>query len=266
MQSHGQAGQRPDRSTAGDHPVGGLRGGHQHLGDGTDPLGGQFGDGRSFGSREPVPRVELSPDPGGAEGHAGHGPDRVDRADAGFKAPASQVQPEHRAVPHPDAGPLTEETQPGLLLTGQQRDRAPEDPLQSAEQARAVVGVAQGGGGQGYDHVDPGVLGSHVQPLDRTDGERGAVSGHAARSGDLGPEVQEGAASQDRLQPTVARGVDHHEVEGAAAQVEHGYTDGGHRGDAIPHGRGRGQQPPWPTLGATHGADRPPATGRGAAW
>ena len=60
VQAHGQAGQRPDRAAAGDHPLGGLRRGGQHLGDGTGPLGGQIGDGGPLGDREPVP-VSSSP-------------------------------------------------------------------------------------------------------------------------------------------------------------------------------------------------------------
>ena len=75
----------------------------------------------------------------------------------------------------------------------------------------------------------PASSAAHVQPLDGADGEGRTVAGHAAGPGHLGPEVEERAATQHGLEPAVAGGVDHHEVEGAAAQVEYGYTDGGHR-------------------------------------
>ena len=55
-----------------------------------------------------VPRATLATDP-----------DRVDGPDAGLQAPAAEVEPEHRCVPHPHAGPLAEEAQPGLLLAAE---------------------------------------------------------------------------------------------------------------------------------------------------
>ena len=74
--------------------------------------------------------------------------------------------------------------------------------------------------------LSPGIRKFTFQPLE------GLLP--AAGAGHLGPEVEERSPPEDRVQPAVARGVDHHEVEGAAAQVEDGYADGGHRCDAIP--------------------------------
>ena len=116
VEPHGQAGQRPDGATAGDHPVTRRRGRGQHVGDRPGALRGQAGDGGALGAGQPVTRVQLAPDAGRAQGHAGHRRDRVDGPDAGLQAPATEVESEDRLVADPDARPLAEEAQSCLLL------------------------------------------------------------------------------------------------------------------------------------------------------
>ena len=80
--------------------------GGQHVGDRARPARrpGRAMAARSAGGQA-VPGVELAPDPGRAQGHAGHRDHRVDRADAGLQAPAAEVEPEDRARPRPTRRP-----------------------------------------------------------------------------------------------------------------------------------------------------------------
>ena len=240
MQSHRQACQRPDRPSAGDDAIGGTRCPGQHVGDRFRPLRGHLGDRGTLPRGQAVPGVQLASDPRRSERHTGHGVDRRDRTDAGLEASSAEIQPEYRGVPHPDPGPLTEEAQPGLLLARQQGDGAPEDPLHPGEKRRAVPGVTQCGGGERHDHVGTGVLGRAVEPLDGAHRQGRPVPGDPTGARHLGAQVQERTAAEHRLEATVTGRVDHHEVERATAQVEYGYTHGGHRRDAIPPPRGSG--------------------------
>jgi hypothetical protein len=166
-------------------------------------------------------------------GHLGH---LVDGADTGLQAAATEVEAEDRLGTDPDPGTLAQEAQPGLLLAGQQGDRGAEHLLEAPEQLGAVGRVTQCRGGQGHHHIDPGIVGGRTEPAHGAHRRGGPVGRDAPGAGHLGPEVQEGAPAQHRGEHPVPGRVDDHQVKRATAQIEHGYTHGRHRRDAIPCG------------------------------
>ena len=200
VEPHGQSGQRPDRASAGDDPIAPPSGTVASMAAiGAGAFDGQltrWPPARPTDRRSPVsssPRIRAVP-----RATLATEPHRVDGADAGLQAPAAEVQPEHGCVPDPHAGPLAEKAEPGLLLAGQQGDRAAQDPLHPGHEPVAVVGVPQCGGGHGHHHVGPGVLGGDVQALDGANGEGRPVAGDPAGAGHLGPEVQERPPAEHR--------------------------------------------------------------------
>ncbi len=221
----------------------------EHLEDGLGPGRRRLPDGHAVIGGQHFAGLHLPLDPGRPEGDAGDRTHLVDRPDARLEAPASEVQPQHRVVAHPDPGALPQEAQARLLLAAQQRDPVTQDPLEPVEQPPSVAGVPQCGRGHRHHHVGTGVVGRHPQSADRPYRCRRPVGGDVPRPGHLGAQVEERTPAQHRIQPAVAGGVHHHQVERIAAQVEYGYSHGGHRRDAIPYG-GVGGTPPvrWPTL------------------
>ena len=205
----------------------------EHGPDGLGPVQGDLGDRLPVVRGEQLAGSQLATEAGRPEGHTGHGDDLVDGADARLEAPSAQIEAEHRVATHPDAGPLAEEAEPGLLLAAQQGDLVAQHLLEPADQPGPVVGVAEGGCGQRHHHVHAGVVARGGEPSHGADRRGGPVGRHAPGSGHLGPEVQERPAAQHRHQHPLPRRVDHHQVEGAAAQVEDGHAHGRHRRDAI---------------------------------
>ena len=253
VEHHGQAGQGPDRPATGDDPGPGSRTAGQHGADGLGSGQGDLGDRLPVGRGQQLAGAQLTPEPGRAEGHADHLGHLVDGADARLQAPTTEIEAEDRLLTHPDAGPLPEEAQPGLLLAGEQGDRTSQDLLEAAEELGPVGRVAEGGRGQRHHDVDARVVRRSPEPTHRAHRRGGPVGGHAPGPGHLGPEVEERPAAQHRGQHSVPGRVDHHQVERAAAQVEDGDAHGRHRRDATGnHPSGEKPSSRWPTLGRSY--------------
>ena len=241
VEHHGQAGQGAHGATAGDGPGAGLGAAAQDRPDGLGPLHGQVGQPGPVADGEPLAAVELAAEAGGAERHAGHGQYLVGVADAGLQAAAPEVEAEDRLGAHPHPGALAQEAEPGLFLAGEQGDGAPEDPLEPGQQGRSVGGVPEGGGGHGHHQVRPRVVGGGPEAVDGPHRRGRPVGGDPTGPGHLGAEVEERPPAQHRLEHAVPGGVHHHQVEGAAPQVEDGNADGRHRRDATGCAGGRGR-------------------------
>ena len=195
---------------------------------------------------EGFPAVQLPPQPGRAEGHAGDGVDLAGIPDPRLQAPAPEVESEDRVAAHPHAGPLADEAEAGLLLAGQQGDRAADDPFEPAEELHPVVGVPEGGGGQRHHHVDPRLIGGGPEPAHGPHRGGRPVGGNPTGPGHFGPQMEERPATEHRGQRPGPGRIHHHQVEGATPEIEHGHPHSRHRRDAIgPVRPATGSRPWW---------------------
>ncbi len=160
-------------------------------------------DGHPVGRRQPLAGAELPAQTRRPERHARDGHDLVDPADPGLEAATAEIEPEDGLVTDPDASPLPEEAESGLLVAGQEGHRAIEDPFDPLDQQGAVAGIPQRGGGQRHHEVDLRLFCSGMQPAHGAQRGCGSVRRHRAAPCDFGTEMQEGAAAKDRKEGAV---------------------------------------------------------------
>ena len=132
----GQPGQGAHGSAA-DHGAGGDAGVVRHgPADGLERVPGPDGERHPVGHRQGVARAQLSTQARRADRGARGQRQTLRVPHRRFEAPAAEVQPEHGAVPGPDAGTLPDETEPGLFFSSQDEHLRPDDAAPGARRPR----------------------------------------------------------------------------------------------------------------------------------